>query len=1000
MFRDKKRATLGVFNRMNKRPLALLAAPALVLVVRAATFAAEPTKPVDFAGEIAPIFEAHCVRCHNATEKKGKFSLATAAEFFEPHKGKTVVVRGDADASLLVESITPQQGEEPEMPKEGNPLTAAQVTLIRRWIADGAKWPDGAIIRQKTKADKTWWSLQPLRDHGAATLLSPHEPNRVARVVAAGGADREATEVSPLFESPIDRFVFAKLTEKGLRPSPPAEPREFIRRATYDLTGLPPTPEEVDAFETESIRDPQSATRNLIDRLLASPRYGEHWGRHWLDVVRFGESSGFERNLVRDNAWQFRDYVIRSLNDDKPFDRFMMEHIAGDQLAPDDPQVEVGVAFLVAGPYDDVNNQDAKAAAQIRANTLDDIVTATGSAFLGLTTNCARCHDHKFDPIEQADYYRLQAAFAGVQQGASALASAEEKRALAEKRKPLDAALADVQRELDTIKSDAAKSVAARRDELLAELPRLPVAIDGAEEKFTPVEARFVRMTFASPTEKIQVLVEECEVWSPGDKPRNVALAANGATITARGTRKSDVNPDAYAPEHLIDGNFDTAWIGLGSGAAPPQFTIGFAQPETIARVAWTQDHRRARRTTLIETYTIEVSLDGEHWKKVADNEGRRPASKELLEAKLSELAMEPETRERWHSLTARKTDLNAQIEKLPKLPAAWVGKHEQPKARTYLMRGGDPQKRGSDIAPASLHVLDEVTRGYELPLDAPEGERRLALARWLVADDNPLTPRVLANRVWHYHFGTGIVDTPSDFGYMGGRPTHPELLDYLASRLKHHGWRLKPLHREIMLSQAYRQSSAWRKDGADADFAARLLWRFPPRRLSAEELRDTMLAAADKLDLRMGGPGFRLYRYLNDNVSTYTPLDQVGPETYRRAVYHQNARASTIDLMSDFDAPDCAFSTPRRASTTTPLQALTLLNHSFTLDMSRALAGRLHAEAGEDPAAQAGRAFALCYGRAASDEEIEAARNLINAHGLPAFCRALFNSNELLYVH
>lgn len=772
------------------RPLFIFLLSVVALLAPAA-----PAAPVDFAKEIAPIFSQRCLRCHNAEEKKGKWSLATAAEFFKKRSGhEDAVVRGDPENSMLVDLISPLSKHAAEMPKEGDPLTPDEVKLVRRWIAEGAPWPEGLVIEPRKRGDKSWWSLQPL-----------HAPK-----VEGDG-------------SPIDRLLLAKLKESGLAMNPPAEPRDLIRRATFDLTGLPPSPEEVDAFARACAVSPAAAEEAyaaLIDRLLASPRYGEQWGRHWLDVVRFGESTGFERNIIHDDAWPFRDYVIRSLNDDKPFDRFILEHLAGDQLAPGDPAVEVGTGFLVAGPYDNVGNQDVKAQAQIRANTLDDVITATGSAFLGITIHCARCHDHKFDPIPQADYYRLQAAFAGVQQGERPLATAAEREAAARKREPFD-------KEMVALKSDL-------------------------------------------------------------------------AALTSR-------------PE--------------GSPALTPE--------------------EEARKAALL----------------------------------------------------ARQPVLEKQIAKAGAVPKAWIGIFSPPAAATYLMKGGDPQKHGEEIAPASLAVLN-VAPKYTLPLAAPEAERRLALARWIVAPENPLTPRVLANRVWHWHFGTGIVDTPSDFGYMGGRPTHPALLDYLALRLQANGWRLKPLHREIMLSQAYRQSSAWRKDGADRDHDARWLWRFPPRRLSAEELRDTMLAVSGTLDLaKSSGPGFRLYQYLNDNVSTYVPLDQVGPETYRRAVFHQNARASTVDLLTEFDAPDCAFSTPRRSSTTTPLQALTLFNHAFTVDMSNSLAERLRADAGSEIAAQVRRGMALAYGREPTAAEQAAAVKVVAAHGLPAFCRALLNSNELLYL-
>jgi hypothetical protein len=297
------------------------------------------------------------------------------------------------------------------------------------------------------------------------------------------------------------------------------------------------------------------------------------------------------------------------------------------------------------------------------------------------------------------------------------------------------------------------------------------------------------------------------------------------------------------------------------------------------------------------------------------------------------------------------------------------------------------------------LSALEEVARSYRLTAGDDEASRRLALAEWITNSSNPLTPRVLANRVWHYHFGTGIVATPSDFGYMGGEPSHPELLDFLARYLLRHDWRLKPLHRLIMTSQAYRQSSRYRAEAARVDGDARKLWRFPPRRLSAEEIRDTMLQVAGVLDDRMGGPGFRLYHFMQDNVCTYVPLDEHGPETYRRAIYHQNARASVVDLMTDFDQPDCAFSTPRRAETTTPLQALTMLNHDFTVDMAEAMAKRIRREVGEDPKAQIERAFRLLYGRAPSRPEVDQCREIAERHGLESLARVLLNTSEMIDV-
>lgn len=688
--------------------------------------------PIDFAGQIAPLLETHCLRCHNPGNEQGGLSLADFADL----QANEYVTAGDPDSSYLLDVVTSSEpGAAPVMPKEGEPLNADQRALLQRWIEQGAAWPEGLVLREKSRADRQWWSLQP---------LSAAEPPKPADWVAAWSAH------------PIDLFVGAKLDEKGLRPNPPADKRSLIRRATYDLTGLPPTPEEVAEFLADDAPD---AYERLLDRLLASERYGEQWGRHWLDVVRYGESNGYERNILIENVWPFRDYVIRSFNEDKPFDRLVLEHLAGDQIGAGDPQVEVGTTFLVCGPYDNVGNQDAVQSAQIRADTIDEIIRAAGEAFLGLTVGCARCHDHKFDPLTQRDYYGWYATFAGVKHGAR------------------------------------------------------PAPIS--------------------------------------DKP-----------------------------------------------------------------------------------------------------------------------------------------------------PMWWMGQFEPAEGPFHVFLGGDPQRHGETVEPASLTALDSACQPYRLADEKREAERRLALAQWIVQADNPLTPRVLANRLWHYHFGAGIVDTPNDFGFMGGRPTHPELLDWLARCIQQDGWRLKPLHKRIMNSQAYRQSAEYRIEAATVDADSRLLWRFPPRRLAAEEIWDTLLLIAGKLDERMGGPGFQLYRYVQDNVATYTPLDEFGPETYRRAVYHQKARASLIDLVSDFDGPDCAFSAPRRAVTTTPLQALTMMNHRFTTDIAGALADRLQAEAGNDSACQVRRAFEWAYGRPPNPEELSACVELTRAHGLSAFCRALLNTSELIYLY
>ncbi len=903
--------------------------------------------PVDFARDLAPLIERRCLPCHQPGIRKGDLSLATPADL----AANEWLSPGKPRESVLLKALTAGPGgRRPKMPKDGDPLEPAQIELLRRWIAAGARWPEGLVLRERSKADKSWWSLRP---------LSKSPP-------PAGAAH------------PIDAFVRASLAEKGLTPSPPSGRRELLRRVSYDLGGLPPTPSEMEAFLADTAPD---AFEKVVNRLLASPSYGEHWGRHWLDVVRFGESTGFERNIILDNAWPFRDYVIRSFNEDKPFDRLVLEHLAGDVVGNGDPDVEVGTGFLVGGPYDNVGNQDAVQAARIRADTLDDVIRATGEAFLGVTIGCARCHNHKFDPILQADYYRLYASFSGVYHGNRTAASPEQRRERAAK----EAAIQERRKALASERSALEAAVLARAESRSAAIEagwtRQSPNRFLTEEAFEPVEALQVRLIAErcddAPEERAGWRLDEFEIWNVDGK--NVALGAKSDARTA------------------IDGLPGTRWTAPGS-----VLTVALPVLQKIQRISFSNDRLKdpARKPErFLGDYRLEVSTDGKAWRVVADSRDRKPANAAVRRRRLIDGELNPDDRTRLAALDRNREGLDKELAALPPLPSWWIGELRKTEGPVHVFVGGDPQKRGELAEPESPSFLSEALKPYKVDAAAPAGERRLALARWIAAADNPLTPRVLVNRIWHYHFGTGLVDTPGDFGYMGGRPSHPALLDWLAGRLVDGGWRLKSLHRLILTSQAYKQAATFREGAARIDADSRLLWRFPPRRLSGEELRDTMLALAGRLEAPRGGPGFRLYQYVQDNVATYLPLDRHGPETYRRAVYHQNARASRVDVLTDFDCPDSAFSAPRRSRTTTPLQALTLLNHSFTSDMAGFLAERLVREAGKDPAAQVTLAFALAYGRTPAPEEQAEAVVFIGRQGLKAFARVLLNTNELIYL-
>jgi len=930
-----------------------------------------------FHARVEPILITHCLQCHGAN-RKGELDLRTRDTLMRGGESGEVIVAGHPEESKLYDYVN--RGE---MPPKKEKLSERDIAVLKRWIAGGAFFPDRPIdplaVTTDRRAGYDWWSLRPL-----ARELPPRPPGIPAR----------------WRNSPIDRFIDAKLVERGLTPSPPADRRTLIRRASYDLLGLPPAPEDVRAFVRD---DRPDAYERLLDRLLASPHYGEQWGRHWLDVVRFGESTGFERNVIVNNAWPFRDYIIRSLNADKPFRQMVVEQLAGDIIGAGDANVEVASTFLVCGPYDNVGNLDPRQAAQIRANTIDDMIRTTAESFLGLTVGCGRCHDHKFDPISQRDYYSLYATFAGVYHGSRVVASEQRRRRRQQAMAPLIKTRDQLARRQAELENRILARADARRARYEARWVRPAVDRTGTEETWEPVEAKWIRLMVAgvdtNPNAASGYRIDEFEVWTADSPPRNVALASAGATASGASRTAGDF-AGAYSAALAIDGRFGAQWLASG-----PVLTITLAKPAMIRRAVFSSDRLGAAGTQPIAAfpceYRLEVSRDGRQWTEVARSSDRKPVSAAHRRKRMLDLVITPAERTAFDQLARERAVIERQLAAIPPLPSWWVGTRRQPKGPQHVFLGGNPQRQGEPVVPASIRGLEATAGHYQLPADAPEGERRLALARWLVAPHNPLTPRVLANRLWHYHFGTGIVDTPSDFGFMGGRPTHPKLLDWLARQIVRGDWRLKRIQKQIMVSQAYRQSSANRAEAAKIDAGSRTLWRFPPRRLSAEEVRDTMLSVAGALDCRVGGPGFRLYRYLEDNVATYMPLDRPGPETYRRAVYHQNARAARVDLLTDFDCPDNAFSVPRRVATTTPLQALTLMNHRFTLDMAAALARRIEQDAGAgNRPGQVERAFTLVFSRRPTAQEQTASQRLIQAYGPRAFCRALLNTNEMLYVY
>jgi hypothetical protein len=558
--------------------------------------------------------------------------------------------------------------------------------------------------------------------------------------------------------TPVDAFILAALEAKGLQPSPPAVKRTLIRRLTYDLHGLPPTPEEIDAFLQDTAQD---AYEKLVDRLLASPRYGERWGRHWLDTVHYGDTHGYDKDKRRDHAWPYRDYVVRSFNSDKPYSRFIQEQIAGDVLFPHTADGVIATGFIAAGPWDFVGQVELREGTVEKEKTRlldrDDMVANTMSTFVSLTVHCARCHDHKFDPILKKDYYRLQAVFAGVDRG---------------------------------------------------------------------------------------------------DRP----YARDKQLVYA-------VVPHAPRPIHEL--------------------------------------------------------------------------------------------------------------------------------SRGYV------EKPGMLLGPGTLSCVPGLTSTFNLDDLGNEGKRRAALAAWLADERNVLTWRSIVNRVWHYHFGRGLVDTPNDFGLNGSRPTHPELLDWLAVEFRDHGQSLKHLHRLILRSATYRQASRSRPDLARVDADNRLLGRMDPSRLDAESIRDSVLAVSGKLNSTMGGPGFELFRFKDDHSPVYdhsAPEKNNDPTSWRRTVYRFTVRSVPNPFLDCLDCADPNLNTPVRNTTLTALQALALRNDAFMVKQAEYFAERLQ-KASPDLHCQIEAAYVLAFGRLPRVDEMDTLAGYVRKHGLANGCRLLLNANEFVFI-
>jgi hypothetical protein len=1069
---------------------------------------------VDFATQVQPILQRHCYACHGPVKQKSGLRLDIRSEAFKggDNYGPAIIAR-EPSRSPLIELVTTADGDT-RMPPELPPLPASDVAILSAWVAEGAVWPDG-VDSSVLEDRRDHWAFKPLKRPPLPTVRDIHWPRQE-----------------------LDRFILEKLETAGLQPAPEADRITWLRRVSFDLIGLPPTAEQVIAFAND---DRSDAYARVVDELLQSPRYGERWAQHWLDVVRYADTHGYEVNTERPNAWPYRDYVIAAFNRDTPYDQFIREQIAGDQIGQD-----AATGFLITSSVllPGQIGKDEPSIRLARQDSLDEIVVNIGQTFLGLSIGCARCHDHKFDPITAGEYYAMQAFIAGVEYGDRELHTLEAEL-LRQKESRLKARIVDIQHGL------------ARFEPLASPegLRRTRLTSDRNELVFTPRISKFIRFTIHDANTHpslgvIEPCIDEFEIFTSASEPagaltvRNVALASAGTKVTASGSRTSA----KHRIEHVNDGRFgnSSSWMSDEAGRGwllfelaeptliskivwsrdrdgqfsdrtataatieagesldtmyplfhlPPlrqpikavhnsdrfaavtakrlRFTIDstnslepcidelevydsdnrnialatagtlvtssgdhvspgihelrlindgvvgnssswmsnsvgkgvvileFPTSKSIERVVWSRDRTGEHADRLATQYRIEVADASGEWRLVADSSDRRPVDSKpsaVAQALPTLWGLTPTERLLADNLLIEKQGIEREIADSKLGQVAFAGKFRSPD-RIHLLHRGDPEQPKQEVNPAFLSVIGDLGTldNTQLSNDAPEPRRRAVLAEWLASAANPLTARVMANRIWQGHFGVGLVETTSDFGRTGMLPSHPELLDWLAVKFIDSQWSVKQMHRLIVLSATYRQSSLYHEHGLSQDADTRLLWRFPSRRLEAEVIRDSMLSVSGQLSTVMHGPGFDFFNQ-RGGLSGFTPVEKFTANGLRRMIYAHKVRRERESVFGAFDCPDAGQSTARRRESTTPIQALNLFNSQFTIDQATAFAVRVKNHCGDNAELQIAYAFQLAYSRAPTEIELSETLHVVKEHGLSTLCRVLFNSNEFLFV-
>ena len=842
---------------------------ALLVAGSLALLPAEP--PPQFETDIAPILQQRCESCHGAAAQTSGLDLRTLESMMKGGSRGPALVKGSAEQSSIYRRIADKS-----MPFGGEGLSETETRIIREWINAGAPSRQEESAGEESAAS----SSETARGHWA---FQPPARPEIPTVKNAAWV-----------RSPVDAFVLARLEKEGIRPAAPADRATLLRRTYLDVIGLPPTSEEVSGFLNDKT---ESARRQAVEDLLARPQYGERWARHWLDLVRYAESNGYERDRTKPHAWRYRDYVIDSFNRDKPYDRFLTEQLAGDELSDSNAETQIGATFLRLGTWDD-EPADPKVD---RYDQLDDVLGVTATAFMGLTLRCARCHDHKFEPLTQKDYYRLLAVFEPLKRPQDGQADLDR--------------LAGTEEELSVYRKATAET-----DDLIVPFQRQ---------------------------------IEDME-----------------RTIQKRLFAKSEVRQDLSWLQHA----------------------------ETVLAFRADPKVRTMEQKELIEKFNERLDLETR-----AEASGKEKLELEGLQERIQV----------------------ANDARLPEPPRAYVWYEDgpEPPVSRVLLRG-DVTTPGDEVRPGVPAVL--ARRQLEPPQATEKTTgRRLWLARWITDPDNPLVARVMVNRLWQWHFGEGLVASESNFGVMGKNPSHPKLLDYLATEFVSSGWSVKHIHRLILNSNTYAQASSWNDKAARIDPEGELLWRWRPRRLEAEVIRDSMLAAGKRLNLKMAGPS--IYVTLPTAVleGQSRPGEGWGDsdehEAARRSIYIFAKRSLAVPELEVLDAPDTSSSCEQRMVSTTGPQALTFLNGDLANEQARYLAARVRTEAGAQASRQVDYAFRTVLSRPPSAKEGKEVRAFLKAQGrrikadagadepadgeaarraLEAFCLVLLNSNEFFYLN